>query len=75
MGFGHYGCVTRWVHGQLEVLDLSAKANTLTVLMPLPILQGLFDRCKYLNDAIYLATLAWIPLRRAELKRLDWKYI
>ena len=27
------------------------------------------------DDAIYLATLAWIPLRRAELKRLDWKYI
>jgi hypothetical protein len=75
VGFGHYGCVTRWVHGQLEDLDLSAKANTLTVLMPLPILQGLFDRCKYQNDAIYLATLAWIPLRRAELKRLDWKYI
>jgi len=75
VGFERYGCVTRWVHGQLEGIDLSAKANTLTVLMPLPMLQGLFDRCKYLNDAIYLATLAWIPLRRAELKRLDWKYI
>jgi hypothetical protein len=75
VGYEHYRCITKWVYDQLMALDLSAKANTLTILMPLPLLQGLFGRCRYLNDAIYLGTLAWIPLRRAELKRLDWKYI
>lgn len=73
--YNRYRAITQWTFEQLEELNYSAQSNQLDSLMPNPLLQKLFAQCKYANDALYLGALSFVALRRAELLRLDWKYI
>lgn len=75
VAYKDYEAITSWVYERVTELNYCERSKTLHVLLPLALWQELFNRCRCANDALYLAIMSDVPIRDAEVKRLQWELI